>query len=81
MLSTQEPEVQQPELPQADVPQADVVPDAPFSSLSTRMHQMFPALTCAEIGRLRKFGEIGHWKSGELLFETGLTGPGMFVVL
>jgi thioredoxin reductase (NADPH) len=76
MLSTQEPEVQQPE-----VPQADVVPDAPFSSLSTRMHQMFPALTCAEIGRLRKFGEIGHWKSGELLFETGLTGAGMFVLL
>ncbi|REG51235.1 thioredoxin reductase (NADPH) [Paraburkholderia sp. BL6669N2] len=76
MLSTQEPEVQQP-----DVPQPDVVADAPFSSLSTRMHQMFPALTCAEIGRLRKFGEIGHWKSGELLFETGLTGPGMFVVL
>ncbi|PRY05849.1 FAD-dependent oxidoreductase [Paraburkholderia sp. BL25I1N1] len=76
MLSTQEPEVQQP-----DVPQPDVVADAPFSSLSTRMHQMFPALTCAEIGRLRKFGEIGHWKSGELLFETGRTGPGMFVVL
>ncbi|TDY20308.1 thioredoxin reductase (NADPH) [Paraburkholderia sp. BL6665CI2N2] len=76
MLSTQEPEVQQP-----DVPQPDVVTDAPFSSLSTRMHQMFPALTCAEIGRLRKFGEIGHWKSGELLFETGRTGPGMFVVL
>ncbi|MFM0392764.1 FAD-dependent oxidoreductase [Paraburkholderia phytofirmans] len=81
MLSTQEPEVQQPEVPRPDVPQPDVVPDAPFSSLSTRMHQMFPALTCAEIGRLRKFGEVGHWKSGELLFETGLTGPGMFVVL
>ncbi|MGE8490678.1 MAG: Crp/Fnr family transcriptional regulator, partial [Paraburkholderia nemoris] len=76
MLSTQEPEVQQ-----AVGQQQDVVADAPFSSLSTRMHQMFPALTCAEIGRLRKFGEVGHWKSGELLFETGLTGPGMFVVL
>ncbi|CAH2775923.1 MAG: Thioredoxin reductase (EC [uncultured Paraburkholderia sp.] len=40
------------------------------------MHQMFPALTCAEIERLRRFGEVGQWNSGELLFETGYTGPG-----
>jgi thioredoxin reductase (NADPH) len=70
MLSTQEAEGQQ-----------AVVADAPFSSLSTRMHQMFPELTCAEIDRLRRFGEVGHWEAGELLFETGHTGPGMFVVL
>ncbi|WP_027213956.1 FAD-dependent oxidoreductase [Burkholderia sp. WSM2232] len=71
MLSTAEPEVQ---------PEA-VVADAPFSNLSTRMHQMFPALTAAEIERVRKFGEMGKWQSGELLFETGHTGPGMFVLL
>ncbi|MBW9107006.1 FAD-dependent oxidoreductase [Paraburkholderia phenoliruptrix] len=71
MLSTAEPEVQ---------PEA-VVADAPFSNLSTRMHQMFPALTAAEIERVRKFGEMGTWQSGELLFETGHTGPGMFVLL
>ncbi|WP_454808416.1 FAD-dependent oxidoreductase [Paraburkholderia fungorum] len=70
MLSTQEAEGQQ-----------AVVADAPFSSLSTRMHQMFPELTCTEIYRLRRFGEVGHWEAGELLFETGHTGPGMFVVL
>lgn len=70
MLSTQEVEGQQ-----------AVVADAPFSSLSTRMHQMFPELTCAEIDRLRRFGEVGHWEAGELLFETGYTGPGMFVML
>ncbi|RKF46051.1 FAD-dependent oxidoreductase [Paraburkholderia fungorum] len=70
MLSTQEAEGQQ-----------AVVADAPFSSLSTRMHQMFPELTCAEIDRLRRFGEVGHWEAGELLFETGHTGPGMFVML
>lgn len=75
MLSTQEVSTQEVEGQQA------VVADAPFSSLSTRTHQMFPALTCAEIDRLRRFGEIGHWKAGELLFETGLTGPGMFVLL
>ncbi|MGE8330586.1 MAG: Crp/Fnr family transcriptional regulator, partial [Paraburkholderia nemoris] len=70
MLSTQEVEGQQ-----------AVVADAPFSSLATRMHQMFPELTCAEIDRLRRFGEVGHWEAGELLFETGYTGPGMFVLL
>ena len=70
MLSTQEAEGQQ-----------AVVADAPFSSLATRMHQMFPELTCAEIDRLRRFGEVGHWEAGELLFETGHTGPGMFVLL
>ena len=75
MLSTQEVPTQEVEGQQA------VVADAPFSSLSTRMHQMFPALTCAEIDRLRRFGEIGQWKAGELLFETGRTGPGMFVLL
>ncbi|CAN7749673.1 FAD-dependent oxidoreductase [Paraburkholderia sp. DD10] len=71
MLSTQEAEGQQ---------QA-VVADAPFSSLSTRTHQMYPTLTAAEIDRLRRFGEVGHWETGELLFETGRPGPGMFVLL
>ncbi|OAJ65740.1 FAD-dependent oxidoreductase [Paraburkholderia ginsengiterrae] len=76
MLSSQEVPTQEAE----GQPQA-VVADAPFSNLSTRMHQMFPQLTSAEIDRLRKFGEPGHWATGELLFETGRTGPGMFVVL
>jgi thioredoxin reductase (NADPH) len=70
MLATQEIEGQQ-----------AIVADAPFSSLATRMHQMFPELTCAEIDRLRRFGEVKHWQAGELLFETGHTGPGMFVLL
>jgi thioredoxin reductase (NADPH) len=76
MLSTQEVPTQEAE----GQPQGPVA-DAPFSNLSTRMHQMFPSLTCAEIDRLRRFGEIGDWHAGELLFETGHTGPGMFVLL
>jgi thioredoxin reductase (NADPH) len=60
---------------------AALVADAPFSSLATRMHQMFPELTCDEIRRLQKFGEIRRWAPGELLFETGRIGPGMFVTL
>jgi thioredoxin reductase (NADPH) len=72
MVEIQEAEAQQ---------QQTVVADAPFSSLATREHQMFPELTWQEIDRLRKFGEVTHWKAGELLFETGHIGPGMFVIL
>ncbi|WFU41699.1 FAD-dependent oxidoreductase [Bradyrhizobium sp. CB82] len=54
--------------------------DALISRFS-RPEQTFPTLTPAEIERLRQFGEIRHYKNGELLFETGKRGPGMFVVL
>src|SRR5689334_25042685 len=47
----------------------------------TRPEQTFPTLTPAEIERLRNFGELRIYKDGELLFETGKPGPGMFVVL
>src|SRR3569623_144678 len=47
----------------------------------TRPEQTFPALTSAEIERLRHFGELRSYRDGELLFETGKPGPGKFVVL
>ena len=50
-------------------------------ALHPRHEQAFPALTAAEIGRMRRFGEIRRYKDGERLFETGKPGPGMFVVL
>lgn len=46
-----------------------------------RPDQTFPTLTPAEIERMRKFGELRNYAHGELLFETGKPGPGMFVVL
>src|SRR6516164_4344537 len=46
-----------------------------------RYEQTFPALTPQEIERMRHFGEIRTYRSGERLFETGKPGPGMFVVL
>ncbi|MFX9112535.1 hypothetical protein ABTN46_19675, partial [Acinetobacter baumannii] len=46
-----------------------------------RPDQTFPTLTPAEIARMRKFGELRNYAHGELLFETGKPGPGMFVVL
>jgi thioredoxin reductase (NADPH) len=56
--------------------------DSPHSlALHPRHEQTFPALTAAEIARMRRFGEIRHYQDGEVLFETGKPGPGMFVVL
>lgn len=55
--------------------------EAPFSMLSTRRHQMFPQLTDVEIARLARFGERRQWAAGDMLFRTGETGPGMFVLL
>jgi thioredoxin reductase (NADPH) len=46
-----------------------------------RLEQTFPTLTDAEIARLRRFGELRSFSDGELMFETGKPGPGMFVVL
>ena len=77
------------EVPDSEVPpsasrHSDTQPqpaEAPFSTLSTRRHQMFPQLTDDEIARLARFGERQHWAAGEMLFRTGETGPGMFVLL
>src|SRR5450755_4596405 len=46
-----------------------------------RYEQTFPELTPQEIGRMRRFGEIRTYQDGDMLFETGKPGPGMFVVL
>jgi thioredoxin reductase (NADPH) len=46
-----------------------------------RHEQTFPALTPQEIARMRRFGELRSYQSGEMLFETGKPGPGMFVIL
>ena len=59
------------------------VPDQPLPKHPSvpRHDQTFPELTAAEIERMRRFGEIRHFRDGEQLFETGKPGPGMFVVL
>ena len=46
-----------------------------------RREQMFPALTDAEIARIRRFGTPRHYQRGERLFAAGKPGPGMFVLL
>jgi thioredoxin reductase (NADPH) len=51
------------------------------ASAFPRLEQTFPELTAPEIARMRRFGEMRHYKDGEVLFETGKPGPGMFVIL
>jgi thioredoxin reductase (NADPH) len=49
--------------------------------VESRRYQIFPVLSAEEINRLRRFGTIKRWQPGEMLFEAGKPGPGMFVVL
>ena len=51
------------------------------SSLSNRQHQMFPKLTDAEIARLHRFGHVGTWQDGDLIFKAGEVAHGMTVIL
>ncbi|MGA7810654.1 MAG: FAD-dependent oxidoreductase, partial [Bradyrhizobium sp.] len=53
----------------------------PARKMFPRYEQTFPALTPQEIDRMRRFGELRSYRDGELLFETGKPGPGMFVLL
>src|SRR5689334_3556210 len=64
-----------------DEVQGTQVSDAPYSSLSTRQHQMFFTLNPAELERVRRFGELRHWHAGDLLYQSGHVSPGMLVLL
>ncbi len=50
-------------------------------TLDARRAQMFPVLADEELARMRRFGELRRFASGERLYETGKPSPGMFVVL
>jgi len=53
---------------------------SPASTSIVRFEQTFPTLTAEDIDRLRPFGTIRRYASGEYLVETGKPGPGMFVL-
>src|SRR5450631_784375 len=55
--------------------------DGSAATVFPRLEQTFPTLTPQEIARMRRFGELRHYKDGDVLFETGKPGPGMFVIL
>ena len=54
---------------------------APSATAIPRFEQTFPTLTAAEIARLRRFGAPRRYPEGELLFQTGQPGLGMFIIL
>ena len=45
-----------------------------------RAHQAFPELDGERIDRMRPFADERRYADGELLFEAGAPGPGLFVV-
>ncbi|CAN7660216.1 FAD-dependent oxidoreductase [Caballeronia sp. LjRoot34] len=46
-----------------------------------RRYQMYPRLSPLQIAKLRRFGTIKQWASGEMMFETGERGLGLCVLL
>ena len=53
----------------------------PQSTIDTRRHQMFPMLEPAEIERLRRFGEVRSFATGEPLAKVGEAGLGLTIIL
>src|SRR5687768_5462827 len=51
------------------------------SIVQTRSAEAVPVLTCAEIERLRRFGELRSSGSGEPLGLAGETGDGLIIIL
>jgi thioredoxin reductase (NADPH) len=51
------------------------------ATTDSRGAAMFPKLEPGEIDRLRRFGEVRRYASGEQLFVTGDVAPGMFVLV
>jgi thioredoxin reductase (NADPH) len=53
----------------------------PQSIIEKRHDQMFPDLDPVEIERVRRFGEVRSFATGEALFTTGEAGHGLTVIL
>jgi thioredoxin reductase (NADPH) len=51
------------------------------SVIETRRHQMFPTLERAEIERVRRFGELRRYGTGEALAKVGQVGAGLSIIL
>src|SRR5215468_2621267 len=59
----------------------DAVEAAARALLHGRFDQAFPALTDAEIARIRRFGSVQRFADGEPLFEAGKPRLGMHILL
>jgi thioredoxin reductase (NADPH) len=68
----------EPESPENAAPAEPVTSSG---ALASRLNQMFPVLSPAEIDRVRRFGEIRRFPDGEFLSRAGETVPPMYVIL
>jgi thioredoxin reductase (NADPH) len=51
------------------------------SILDSRRHQLFPILEPAEIERVRRFGKVRSYGTGEALATVGEVSPGLIIIL
>src|SRR5882757_2169292 len=63
----------------SEVPTPMAVPAQ--SIIDTRRHQMFPTLEPAEIERVRRFGAVRAYGTGDALVKVGEVGHGLTIVL
>jgi len=57
------------------------MPTSPSTTIDTRRHQAFPTLSAGEIDRLRAFGTVRRYASGDHLFRRGEADHGLSVIL
>ena len=79
MASEKEPERGGQDVPGNARPGPGTAPSS--TALPSRMQQLFPVLSPAEIDRVRRFGDVRRFRPGEILYQVGKPGPGMYVIL
>jgi thioredoxin reductase (NADPH) len=58
-----------------------LVPGGPTPNIASRVHQIFPDLSDADLERIRRFGVLKTFPPGARLFAVGESVPGMIVIL
>jgi thioredoxin reductase (NADPH) len=58
-----------------------MVSSAAQSIFETRRHQMFPVLEASEIERMRRFGQVVRYETGQALARAGTVGRGFAIIL
>jgi thioredoxin reductase (NADPH) len=57
------------------------MPLLPRSIIDTRRDQMFPVLDAEDMERVKRFGQVRAYQSGEAVFKVGQVSPGIVIVL
>jgi thioredoxin reductase (NADPH) len=57
------------------------MPLLPRPIMDTRRDQMFPVLDADDMERVRRFGRVRAYQSGEAVFKVGQVSPGIVIVL